>query len=158
MKTFTTKTAFAIIILLVMASGTASSQSKFSKNEFSVNGFRNPSVGLEFRHRQISYHAGYYPTAFKAGENTSFVKVGVTSWFLPVGKKENPSSFYAGASYLRGMSREYDGKNAVGVEAGFRWMVWKGLNFRIGAIGVASAGKTFKINPTPGISYSFFIK
>jgi hypothetical protein len=152
------KTTLAIVAFLVMASGSAFSQSRSSKNEFSVNGFRNPSVGMEFRHNRLSYHAGYYPTAFKSGETTSFLKVGVTSWFLPVGKKENPSSFYAGASYLRGMSRDYDGKNALGVEAGFRWMAWKGLNFRIGAIGVAASGKTFKINPTPGISYSFFIK
>ena len=157
-KFVATKRKIATIAVLVLVSGSAFSQSRFSKNEFSINGFRNPSVGLEFRHSQLSYHAGYYPTAFKSGETTSFFKVGVTSWFLPVGKRENPSSFYAGASYLRGMSREYDGKNAVGVEAGFRWMVWKGLNFRIGAIGVASSGKSFKINPTPGISYSFFIK
>ncbi|MEJ0055662.1 MAG: hypothetical protein WDN75_08460 [Bacteroidota bacterium] len=98
----TLKTASAIILTVLVASTTAFSQRSFSKNEFSINGFRNPSVGLEFRHRQISYHAGYYPTAFKAGENTNFVKIGVTGWFLPVGEKENPSSFYAGVSYLRG--------------------------------------------------------
>lgn len=153
-----TKRKLATIAVLVLVSGGAFSQSRLSKNEFSVNGFRNPSVGLEFRHYQVSYHAGYYPTAFKSGETTSFLKVGVTSWFLPVGKKENPSSFYAGASYLRGFSRDYDGKNALGVEAGFRWMVWKGLNLRIGAIAVAAPGERVKINPTPGISYSFFIK
>jgi hypothetical protein len=155
---FTTTRALATIAIVVLASGGAFSQNKFSKNELSINGFRNPSAGLEFRHRQISYHAGYYPTAFKSGETTSFVKVGVTSWFLPVGNKENPSSFYAGASYLRGFSRDYDGKNALGVEAGFRWMVWKGLNLRIGAIALAAPGESLKINPTPGISYSFFIK
>jgi hypothetical protein len=161
-NTFTTfntaKPKLKFIIILMLISAGAYSQNTFSKNEFSVNGFRAPSVGLEFRHNHISYHAGYYPTAFKSGETTSFVKVGVTSWFLPVGNKENPSSFYAGASYLRGLSREYDGKNAVGVEAGFRWMVWKGLNVRIGAIGVAADGESFKVNPTPGISYSFFIR
>ena len=42
------------------------------------------------------------------------------------------------------------------MEAGFRWMVWKGLNLRIGAIGVAAKGHDLKINPTPGISYSIF--
>jgi hypothetical protein len=149
---------FCAIVLVVAASPSAFSQSRFSKNELSINGFRNPSVGLEFRHKQISYHAGYYPTAFKAGETTSFVKAGFTSWFLPVGTKENPSSFYAGASYLRGFNRDYDGKNALGIEAGFRWMVWKGLNLRIGAIAVAASGESLKINPTPGISYSFFFK
>jgi hypothetical protein len=147
-----------IFVLLLSVSTTAFSQKTFSRNEISINGFRNPSVGLEFRHRQVSFHAGYYPTAFKAGENTNFVKAGVTAWFLPVGQKENPSSFYAGASYLRGLSRDYDGKNALGVEAGFRWMVWKGLNLRLGAIAVATSGESLKFNPTPGISYSFFTR
>ena len=41
------------------------------------------------------------------------------------------------------------------MESGFRWMIWKGLNFRIGAIAVAAEGQDLKINPTPGISYSF---
>ncbi len=149
---------FCAIVLAVAASTSAYSQSRFSKNELSINGFRNPSVGLEYRHKQLSYHAGYYPTAFASGETTSFLKIGATAWFLPVGKKENPSSFYAGASYLRGFNRDYEDKNALGVEAGFRWMVWKGLNLRIGVIGVAAEGEPLQINPTPGISYSFFFK
>lgn len=152
------KTIFTALFatLLVLASANAFSQGRFSTSELSINGFRNPSVGLEYRHNQISIHAGYYPTAFESGETTSFVKIGATAWFLPVGKKENPSSFYAGASYLRGFNRDYEGKNALGIETGFRWMVWKGLNLRIGAIAVAAPGESLKINPTPGISYSFF--
>lgn len=142
-------------LLLVLVSATAFSQGRYSKNELSINAFRNPSVGAEYRHGHMSLHAGYYPTAFKSGENTNFFKAGVTAWFLPVGKKEIPSSFYAGASYLRGFSRDYKNKNAVGFEAGFRWMVWKGINLRIGAIAVAAKGESLKINPTPGISYSF---
>lgn len=141
--------------LLLAATTTAFTQSKFSKDEFSINGFRNPSIGLEYRHKQVSVHAGYYTTAFKSGEYTNFVKAGTTYWFAPVGKKENPSSFYAGASYMRGLTRDYKNKNAVAVEAGFRWMIWKGLNFRIGAIAVATKDQDVKINPTPGISYSF---
>lgn len=141
--------------LLLISTGAAFSQSKFSKNEFSVNGFRNPSIGVEYRHRHVSVHGGYYTTAFKSGEYTNFIKTGVTYWFLPVDKKEIPSSFYAGASWLRGINRDYKSENALGVEAGFRWMIWKGLNFRIGAIAVAAEGKDLKINPTPGISYSF---
>lgn len=148
----------SIIAALLFLTTGAFAQGTFSKKEMSINGFRNPSVGLEFRYKQVSGHAGYYPTAFKSGENTSFLKVGATYWFLPVGKKENPSSFYAGASYLRGYNRDYKNKNAVGMEVGFRWMVWQGLNLRIGAIGVAASGQSFKINPTPGISYSFFIR
>ena len=145
-----------MIVLFVLVSTSAFSQKQFSKNEFSVNGFRNPSIGLEYRHQHISVHAGYYITNFEKNVTTKFFKAGVTAWFLPVGKKDNPSSFYAGVSYLRGINRDYKEENALGMEAGFRWMVWKGLNIRIGAIGVAAKGHDLKINPTPGISYSFF--
>jgi hypothetical protein len=31
-----------------------------------------------------------------------------------------------------------------------------GINVRIGAIAVASKSQSMKVNPTPGISYSFF--
>lgn len=145
-------------ILFALLIGNIQAQSRFSNKEISINGFRNPSIGAEFRYKHLSLHGGYYPTAFKSGETTGFTKTGLTLWFLPVGKKENPSSFYSGASYLRGLNRDYNGKNALGVEAGFRWMVWKGVNLRIGAIAVTAKGESFKINPTPGISYSFFFK
>ncbi|WP_428660347.1 hypothetical protein [Runella sp.] len=148
------KTSFIALFLLVSTG--AFSQSRFSKNEISINGFRNPSIGLEYRRNHLSFHAGYYITALEAGITTKFLKTGVTAWFLPVGKKENPSSFYAGASYLRGINLEYNKENALGLEAGFRWMVWKGLNVRIGGIALVAKGHDVRINPTPGISYSFF--
>ncbi len=141
-------------ILLVSLATSVYAQNRFAKNELSINCFRNPSVGAEFRMNKMSVHAGYYPTAFKSGENTSFFKAGATFWFLPVGKHPIPSSFYAGANYLRGYNRDYKNKNAAGLEAGFRWMIWKGLNLRIGAIAVAAKDRSLKINPTPGISYS----
>lgn len=144
-----------IFSLLVLAAGSSFSQSRFPKDQLSINGFRNPSIGLEYQHQQLSVHAGYYTTAFRSGEFTNFVKAGLTYWFAPVGTKEIPSSFYAGASYLRGLTRDYKDKDAVGVEAGYRWSIWKGLNLRIGVIGVAAKGQDLKINPTPGISYSF---
>lgn len=145
-----------IFITLIAVNGFA--QGRLSEREFSINGFRNPSIGLEYRVKLISIHAGYYPTAFKSGIYTNFIKAGATFWFLTVGKKENPSSFYAGANYLRGLNQDYKDENAIGVEAGFRWMVWRGLNVRIGAIAVAGVGKSVKINPTPGISYSIFFR
>jgi hypothetical protein len=145
-----------IIALLVLVSTSAFSQKQLSKSEFSINGFRNPSIGLEYRYQSVSIHAGYYITAFEKGVTTKFFKSGATLWFLPIGKKQNPSSFYAGASYLRGLNLDYKNENAVAMEAGFRWMIWKGLNLRIGAIGVAAKGHDIKINPTPGISYSIF--
>jgi hypothetical protein len=144
-----------IILSLIISSGNAFSQSKFSKNEISINGFRNPSIGAEYRHKHLSVHAGYYPTNFESGITTGFIRTGITYWFLPVGKKENPSSFYSSLSYARGMSRDYKDQNAGIAEAGFRWMVYKGLNLRIGIAALAAENKDVKINPTPGISYSF---
>ena len=38
------------------------------------------------------------------------------------------------------------------------WMIWKGLNLRIGAIAMLAEGHDVEINPTPGISYSFFFQ
>ncbi|AUD00530.1 hypothetical protein [Spirosoma pollinicola] len=140
---------------LLLLSGPLFAQ-QFSRNELSINGFRNPSIGLEYRRSHVSVRAGYYPTRFTPGITTSFIRTGLTYWFLPVGQKANPSSFYASASYVRGMDREYEGKNGLMGEVGFRWMVWKGLNLRIGAAVLTAPGEDLKVNPTPGISYSFF--
>jgi hypothetical protein len=145
-----------LLSLLSISFSIAFSQSKFSKHELSINGFRNPSIGAEYRYRHISVHAGYYPTNFESGVTTKFIRTGLTYWFLPVGKKENPSSFYGSLSYARGMSKEYKDQNAGMAEAGFRWMVYKGINLRLGVAALKAEGKDVKINPTPGISYSFF--
>ena len=144
-----------LLALLLVVSSTAFAQDKFPKNSLSINAFRNPSIGLEYQRKQFSVHAGYYHTNFESGVTTEFLKAGVTYWFLPVGKKEIPSSFYGGLSYLRGMTRDYKDKNALGIEAGLRWYVWQGLNLRIGLIALAAEGQDLKINPTPSISYSF---
>lgn len=146
----------ALMVLLVMVSNASFAQRTFSKQEISINAFRNPSIGLEYRYRRVSIHAGYYITAFEKGITTKFIKTGVTAWFLPTERKENPSSFYAGVAYLRGLNLDYESQNAYGLEAGYRWMIWKGLNLRVGAIAVASKGHDVKINPTPGIGYAFF--
>ena len=129
---------------------------RFSTHELSVNAFRNPSIGLEYRYRALSVHAGYYPTNFTSGRTTSFLKTGLTAWFLPAGRRANPSSFYASLAYLRGLDREYENKNGAAVDVGFRWMVWRGLNLRLGVLALKAPGESLKINPTPGISYSFF--
>ncbi len=143
-----------LLATMLLLASIASAQDKFPENTLSINGFRNPSIGLEYQRKQFSVHAGYYPTNFESGVTTEFLKAGVTYWFLPVGKREIPSSFYGGLSYLRGITRDYRDKNALGIEAGFRWYAWKGLNLRIGVIALASEGQNLKINPTPGISYS----
>ncbi len=147
-----------LIALLLIISASAFGQSRFSKGEFSINGFRAPSIGLEYRYKIVSLHAGYYLTSFGEGVTTNFIKTGLTAWFMPVGKRENPSSFYAGASLMRGLNEDYKDESAFGFEAGFRWMIWEGLNLRIGAIAVTGEGHDVEINPAGGISYSFFFE
>ncbi|MBC8033245.1 MAG: hypothetical protein H7Y03_03810 [Chitinophagaceae bacterium] len=147
---------FIILAVIAFFSVIVQAQSPFSKHEISLNGFRNPSIGGEYRYKHVSVHAGYYPTNLESGVTTEFIRTGFTYWFLPVGKKENPSSFYTSLSYARGQSRAYKGKDAFMPEVGFRWMAYKGLNLRLGITGLAASGSSFEINPTPGISYSFF--
>ena len=146
----------SFLILFVVCSAATIAQGKFSSNEISINGFRNPSIGVEYRYRHLSAHAGYYLTNFESGVTTTFLRTGVTWWFLPVGKQSNPSSFYGSLSYARGLSRDYKKSNAAIAEVGFRWMVYKGLNLRLGAAALIAKGKSPQFNPTPGISYSFF--
>lgn len=147
---------FFALLGLLLASNDLSAQNRFSNNELSINAFRNPSIGLEYRYRSVSVNAGYYITNLEPDITTKFLKTGLTAWFLPLGQKENPSSFYAGASYLRGLNLDYKDQNALGLEAGFRWMIWEGLNFRIGGIALIAKDQDVQINPTPGLSYSFF--
>lgn len=147
-----------LIAFLFWLAGQVSAQSRFSNRELSVNLFRNPSIGLEYRYRHVSVHAGYYITNFESNTTWQFAKAGVTCWFLPVGRKENPSSFYAQLSYLRGLNRDYKGMNAGALDIGFRWMIWKGLHARLGVTGLLAEGKTLQINPTPSIGYSFFFQ
>jgi hypothetical protein len=144
-----------LLVSLLLVTSIISAQDKFPKNAFSINAFRNPSVGFEYQRQRFSLHAGYYPTNFESGVTTEFLKAGLSYWFLPLGKKEIPSSFYVGLSYLRGTTRDYKDQNALALEAGFRWYIWKGLNLRIGAIALSANGQNLKINPTPGIGYSF---
>lgn len=141
-------------LLITIASLSAQSQDRFPENQLSINGFRNPSIGLEYHRKQVSVHGGYYVTNFESGITTEFLKAGATYWFLPWGSKEVPSSLYAGSSYLRGLTRDYKNQNAIAFEAGARFVIWKGLNFRLGVIALAAKGESLKINPTPSISYS----
>lgn len=144
-----------LFLVVVFGALTANAQDRFPAHQISINGFRNPSIGAEYQHKQISVHAGYYTTAFESGEYTNFIKTGLTYYFLPVDKKENPSSFYSSLSYAKGLNNDYKDKDAAIGDVGFRWFVWKGLNVRLGVAALTSKGESLKINPTPGISYSF---
>lgn len=143
------------LVTFILLTSSSFAQSKFPKHVLSLNGFRNPSIGLEYQRSHLSIHAGYYITNFTSGVTTQFVKTGLSYWFLPVDKKEIPSSFYAGASFMRGLNQDYQDKNAIALETGFRWYVWKGLNLRLGVTVVGTEGQDPKTNPATSISYSF---
>jgi hypothetical protein len=147
---------YPTLLLLLVLTALTFSQDRFSKNEISLNGFRNPSIGAEYRYNQLSLHLGYYLTNFSSGSTTEFLRTGLSFWFLPIGRMENPSSFYSSLSYALGLSKEYKDKHSFIAEAGFRFMIWNGINLRLGIAALSAKGETLKINPTPGISYSFF--
>jgi hypothetical protein len=163
MKTLILVTLFTFVSACTFAQA-SKEKIPFSTHEISLNGFRNPSIGLEYRYKRFSIHAGYYPTIISKNESgqsetTSFIRTGVSYWFLPVySTRHAPSSFYVSASYVRGLDQEWRGKNGVLSEVGFKWVVWKGLNLRFGVAMLAGPGQKVKVNPTPGISYSIFLK
>lgn len=127
-----------------------------TSSELSVNGFRNPSIGLEYRHSIVSVHLGYYLTNFAPDVTTTFIRAGLTLWYLPLATDgDASSSLYTSVSYLYGLSRDWTGDSGFMVEAGFRWMPWRGLNLRLGVNVLASAKHELKVNPNPGISWSF---
>jgi hypothetical protein len=135
-----------------------SSEQTFSEHELSINAFRNPSIGLEYRFHQVSIHLGYYVTNFEPNVTTQFLKAGLSYWFLPmrIAEAKHPSSFYVQASYLRGLNLEYENANALALDVGFRWMIWEGLQLRLGVTELADPDRSLKINPTPSLNYSFF--
>ena len=71
-----------LLALMLVITSTAFAQSKFPKHQLSINGFRNPSIGLEYQQRQLSVHGGYYITNFTSGVTTAFIKTGFTYWFF----------------------------------------------------------------------------
>lgn len=138
-------------------------QDRYDGNETSVNLFRNPSMGIEKRVDQISIHIGFYPTVVSKNaegknENTSFIKVGMSFWYLPWGDKLIPSSLFSTFSFVHGLSRSYKGQNGFMVETGSRVMIEDHFNFRLGAALLKAKEHPWKLNPTPGLSYSFIAK
>jgi hypothetical protein len=153
---------FCALCLIIFSTSTFSQneETELKENnnyELSINGFRNPSIGLEIKHKSLSLHAGYYLTVVpnddsKENENTSFVRAGLSHWF----DITNSFSAYVSVSYLYGLSKSYEDESAYMLEGGVKFFVWEGLNLRLGVAGLMSPDHKLKINPTPGISYSLF--
>ncbi len=144
------------------------SYSAIRGKELLLNGFRAPSIGLEYRTGLISFHAGAYPTIINdeglrgVDGTTWFAKAGVSLWFLPVRMMGHErSSFYAGAAYVNDFDKTGWGHGAQ-VEAGFRWVVYEGAFLRLGASVLYAPGRTcttgdcttFKVRPNPAIGFA----
>jgi hypothetical protein len=139
--------------------------------ELLLNGFRAPSMGLEYRRGMLSVHAGAYPTIINERESvadgtTWFAKAGVSVWFLPIRMMGNErSSFYAGASYVKNIDSENWGHGGQ-LEAGFRWVIYRGAFLRLGASALYAPGRhcpvgdcaTVKVRPNPGIGFALPIE
>ncbi|TWI85805.1 hypothetical protein IQ13_0974 [Lacibacter cauensis] len=144
------------LIVFFFCGGSTQSQNRLSKNEIGLNFFRNPSIGLEYRYRAFSVHSGIYVTNFERNRTWRFFKSGLTFWFLPVGNSVHPSSFYVQLNFLRGLNLDYKNRHAFSSDIGYRLMLLKGLQARLGITGIIAKNKPVKINPTPSINYSFF--
>jgi hypothetical protein len=136
-------------------------------HELMFNGFRAPSIGLEYRIGVISVHLGAYPTVINEGQSLGdttawFGKAGVSLWFLPVQLLGNErSSFYGGASFLNDFEGDGWGHGAQ-LEAGFRLVAYEGFFVRLGASALYAPGRscstddcdTLKVRPNPGIGWA----
>jgi hypothetical protein len=128
-------------------------------HELGVNIFRNPSIGLELRAGPVSVHVGGYPTVLsrsdaRGRQTTWFLKAGATLFVLPhilYGREVN--ELYLQASYMRGLNHRYT--HGFMADIGYRFMIWRGLNARLGVAMLVAPGRTTHINPTPGAGWSY---
>lgn len=135
----------ALLVLLVVAwPGGASA------GDLYLNGFRNPSIGPEYRVGNVSLHVGYYTTILSDEDDSGddaqgFVRSGVTLW--------HGERWYASLSHLYGLDGPREKKHFAIAEVGVQFIVWSHVALRLGvAVIPAANGFDTKVNPTPGIS------
>ncbi|MDX1930964.1 MAG: hypothetical protein SFU56_00005 [Capsulimonadales bacterium] len=119
-----------------------------------VNGFRAPSIGLEYRENAFSVHSGFYTTILsktdsKEKRSTNFIKTGVTYYFAGNRARE----MYLSVAHVRGLTDGWK-KDGAFFEYGTRWQIGKRLEFRLGAGVLAVPGRSARLNPTPGLSFA----
>jgi hypothetical protein len=153
------KRSLLILVLLFLATTPASAdEGGRQEQELNVNVFRNPSIGLEYRRGAVALHGGLYPTilskdAMGTYETSWFARAGLTHFFLPRSwYGQRPSELYVSASYLRGLNLDHG--NAALIDVGYRWMVWRGINVRLGVALFLERHHDVKVNPTPGLGWS----
>lgn len=118
-----------------------------------INGFRSPSIGLEYREGPYSLHTGYYTTILSRSDSqknrsTAFLKTGFNHYFGGNAKRE----WFVSVSHVRGLTEGWK-KDGAFLESGLRWQVAKQVELRLGAGLLLVSGKPARLNPTPGISF-----
>lgn len=145
------KTPISLILLLTASALHA--QTATEDRQLYLHTFRSPSIGLEYRERQVGIHAGLYTTILESGsKSTEFVKLGGTIYYGANGPSRG-REFFLSASYMRGQNRDYRRKDAGFVESGVRFDLKGGFEFRLGTGFLFARDRRLKVNPTIGISY-----
>lgn len=119
-------------------------------DELSINLFRNPSIGVEYRIKYVSTHVGYYPTIISKNaqgnnQTTGFFRTGLSIW---------PSDWmYASVSHLYGIDGSWKNRSELLLELGLQARAFRQtVGFRLGLAVMPSSKFGTKVNPTPGVS------
>ena len=144
---------FTLALLVVSASFAAALEPELHPDRLVyLHGFRSPSIGAEVRNQHLGIHLGLYTTILGDEDNksTEFIKAGGTYYF---GKSTDRQESFGGVSYLRGLNRNYEQKNAMFVEFGTRFSLGRGFDLRFGSGLLLAESNKPRYNPTIGISY-----
>ncbi len=134
------KTNHKILVVILLVFGGSQARS----NELYLNGFRNPSIGVEWRIKYLSSHTGYYLTNFAPGETSKFWRTGLSFW---------PTDYaYLSVSHLYGIDGALKNKHAVLFEAGGQLILFEHLALRLGVAVLPFSKISAQVNPTPGVS------
>jgi len=140
---------------LVPAEASARPSSPGSKQKIILNGFRMPSIGLEYRRNEFSWHVGLYPTI--VSEKNASGKY-ATTWFSRVGMSWWPRNYlFVDASYLYGLNQAYRNDHGLILNPGLQYTFMDAVMLRLGVAVLASPDHPLKFNPTPGIGFGFDI-
>jgi hypothetical protein len=143
-----------LLLVLAAAAPALSAQQaapEFEGRKLSVNIFRAPSTGLDYRlSNHASVHAGFYPTVLEIQddrENVNFIRVGGTFW-LSTGSGPYVSTGVA-------LSLERDAwEHSFANEAGYQQHLGSRLSIRLGAILLTTTDlQASRLNPTIGLSF-----
>jgi hypothetical protein len=141
-----------LLLTATLAASALSAQEvpEFEGQRLSVNIFRAPSTGLDYRFSDhASVHAGHYPTVLSInGDNTNvnFVRLGGTFW-LSTG-----SGPYLSTGVAFSMEPSvWD--HSIANEAGYHQRLGSRVSARLGAILLSTTDfERTRLNPTIGLS------